>query len=91
MERFSVGDFALNAGDVVQVFLLDKGVECESLDMDKFKVTEQMETFVDNGGEIFACGRCLKIRQSKGSKMCPISTMNDLYGLIKESDKIVTL
>jgi len=69
---------------------LAKGVECESLDTDKFKVTEQMRLFVDNGGKILACGTCLKIRQSEGSEMCPLSTMKDLYEMIKESDKIVT-
>ncbi len=87
---FRVGNFALTEGDEVNVFLLGKGVECEYLDTDKFKVTEQMQTLVDNGGEILACGSCLKIRQSGGSEMCPLSTMKDLYELITSSDKVVT-
>jgi uncharacterized protein involved in oxidation of intracellular sulfur len=87
---FRFGNFALSQKDEVNVFLLAKGVESESLDTDKFKVTEQMRTFVDNGGKIFACGSCLKIRHSEGSETCPLSTMNDLYTIIKESDKIVT-
>ncbi|HJX69636.1 MAG TPA: DsrE family protein, partial [Dehalococcoidia bacterium] len=56
---FRFGNFVVKEGDKVKVFLLGKGVECESLDTDKFKVTEQMQTLVDNGGEIFACGTCL--------------------------------
>ncbi len=87
---FRFGNFAVNEGDEVKVFLLGKGVECESLDTDKFKVTEQMKIFVDNGGGILACGSCLKIRQSEGSELCPFSTMKDLYELLKVSDKIVT-
>jgi len=87
---FRFGNFALKQGDEVRVFLLGKGVECESLDTDKFKVTEQMQAFVDGGGKIFACGMCLKIRQSEGSKMCPLSTMKDMYEIVKESDKIIT-
>ena len=87
---FRLGNFALQEGDKVNVFLLAKGVECEALDTDKFVVTEQMQTFVDTGGEIFACGICLKIRQSEGSEMCPLSTMKDLYEIIKGSDKVVT-
>jgi uncharacterized protein involved in oxidation of intracellular sulfur len=87
---FRFGNFALKEGDEVKVFLLANGVECESLDMDKFKVTEQMQTLVDNGGEMFACGMCLKIRQSEGSEVCPLSTMKDLHEIVKESDKIVT-
>lgn len=87
---FRFGNFALNEGDQVRVFLLGKGVECESLDTDKFKVTEQMQTFVDNSGKTFACGACLKIRQSEGSEICPLSTMKDMYDIINDSDKIVT-
>jgi len=87
---FRLGNFALNEGDEVKLFLLAKGVECESLDTDKFKVTEQMQTLVDNGGEIFACGSCLKIRQAEGSEICPLSTMKDLYDIVAGSDKVVT-
>jgi len=87
---FRFGNFALSEGDEVRAFLLGKGVECTSLDTDRFKITEQMRKFVDNGGKIFACGSCLKIRQSEGSEMCPISTMKDLYEIVKECEKIVT-
>ena len=88
---FRLGVFSLKEKDKVKVFLLAKGVECESLDTDKFKVSQQIRAFVDNGGEILACGTCLKIRNSEGSEMCPLSTMNDLYRLIKESDKVISL
>lgn len=88
---FRLGVFSLKEKDTVKIFLLAKGVECESLDTDKFKVSEQMQTFVDNDGEILACGTCLKIRNSQGSEICPLSSMNDLYQLIKESDKIISL
>jgi uncharacterized protein involved in oxidation of intracellular sulfur len=87
---FRFGNFALNQKDEVNVFLLAKGVESESLDTDKFKVTAQMKDFVGNGGKIFACGSCLKIRHLEGSETCPMSTMKDLYTIIRESDKIVT-
>jgi uncharacterized protein involved in oxidation of intracellular sulfur len=87
---FRFGNFALKEGDEVRVFLLAKGVECESLDTEEFKVTEQIRALVDQGGKIFACGTCLKIRGSEGSEMCPLSTMKDLYGMIRESEKVVT-
>jgi sulfur relay (sulfurtransferase) complex TusBCD TusD component (DsrE family) len=87
---FRFGNFALNQKDEVSVFQLGKGVESESLDTEKFKVTEQMKSFVGNGGKIFACGSCLKIRHSEGSETCPLSTMKDLYTIIEKSDKIVT-
>ena len=84
------GNYALNEGDEIKVFMLGKGVECESMDTDKFNVTEQMQTLVGNGGEILACGSCLKIRQSEGSEMCPMSTMADLYEVVKSCDKVLT-
>ena len=88
---FRLGIFALQKDDSVQVFLLANGVECENLDTEKFKVTEQMQSFVDNGGEILACGTCLKIRNSEGSELCPLSTMQDLYNLINDSDKVISI
>jgi uncharacterized protein involved in oxidation of intracellular sulfur len=84
------GNFSLHQKDEVRVFLLGKGVEAESIDTEKFNVTEQMQSFVDSGGKVYACGSCLKLRHSEGSKTCPLSTMKDLYTIIQESDKIVT-
>ena len=88
---FRLGIFALKKGDTVKVFLLAKGVECETLNTDKFNVTDEMKAYHEAGGEILACGTCLKLRQSEGSEMCPISTMGDLYNIIDESDKVISL
>jgi uncharacterized protein involved in oxidation of intracellular sulfur len=87
---FRLGDFALKEGDQVKVFLLAKGVEVESLDTDRFKISEQMRSFIDHGGQIFACGTCLKIRQAEGTDLCPVSTIKDLYEIVKESDRVIT-
>ena len=76
--------------DEVQVFLLGKGVEAESLNTEKFEVTEQMEMVVGSGGKIMACGTCLKVRQSEGSDICPLSTMQDLHRMVAECDKVLT-
>jgi uncharacterized protein involved in oxidation of intracellular sulfur len=87
---FRLGVFSLKQKDEVRVFLLGKGVECESIDTEKFKVTEQIKQFIDSGGCILSCGSCLKVRNSQGSETCPLSTMKDLYDMIKESDKVLT-
>jgi len=87
---FRFANFSLKEGDAVKIFLLAKGVEYEALDNDKFNIKEQAKSFAKAGGEIFACGTCLKSRQSEGSAMCPVSTMKDLYDLVKESDKVVS-
>lgn len=88
---FRLGIFSLKLSDKVKVFLLAKGVESEKLIDDKFNVLEQMQAFVNEGGEILACGTCLKIRNSDGSELCPVSTMKDLYEIIRDSDKVISI
>lgn len=83
-------NFSLKEGDIVKIFLLAKGVEYEKLDSEKFNIKEQAKSFLNTGGKIFACGTCLKSRESEGSEMCPISTMKDLHELVKESDKVIS-
>lgn len=75
---------------MVQVFLLGKGVEAESIGTEKFDVMDQMTTFASSGGVIYACGTCLKSRGSDGSEVCPLSTMADLHRLVTESDRVLT-
>ena len=87
---FRLGNFALNEGDEVKTFLLASGVEAESLTNDKFDVMGQMQTLHDAGGEILACGTCLKIRNQEGTELCPLSTMKDLYEIVRDSDKVVS-
>ena len=87
---FRLGIFSRKQGDTVSVFLLGKGVEVESLDRDKFDITGQIHSFLDIGGAILACGTCLKLRQSEELGICPISTMQDLYTLIHDSDNVLS-
>jgi uncharacterized protein involved in oxidation of intracellular sulfur len=87
---FRLVNFSLTQKDSVKIFLLGKGVEAQNLSSDKFDVKKQMETFVAAGGQILACGTCLKIRNEASSDLCPISTMADLYAIIKQADKIIT-
>lgn len=87
---FRLGVFALKQGDTVKAFLLGKGVECEKYDADPFNVKSQMEAFAGSGGMIMACGTCLKLRNSKWSELCPLSTLKDLYEMIRDGDKVLT-
>ena len=87
---FRFGNFVLTKGDEVRVFLLGTGVECESLDTDTFKVTEQLQEFLKSKGKVFACGKCLEIHQLEAPEMFTVASLKDLYGIVEESDKIVT-
>ncbi len=81
---------SLKRSDEVKIFLLAKGVEIETLDTEKFPISQLMQEFIQLDGEIHACGVCLKFRASVSSEMCPVSTMEDLHRIISESDKVLT-
>ena len=83
-------NFALGQKDEVKIFLMGKGVEYQKISIEKFNTVEQAEKFIELGGKIYACGTCIKSREQKSSEMCPISTMKDMYEIVKECDKTVT-
>ncbi|MBS4028558.1 MAG: DsrE family protein [Ignavibacteriales bacterium] len=87
---FRLANLSLKDKDEVKVFLLANGVEAEQLDSEKYQIVKLMNEFVSNNGLIYACGTCLKIRNSEGTELCPLSTMKDLYDIINESDKIIS-
>lgn len=74
----------------VKVFLMGEAVECEGLVHDTYNVDEQLKAFVLSGGEILACGTCLKSRQLESTEACPISTMADCVEMVEWADKTVT-
>jgi len=83
-------NFCLGQKDEVKIFFMGKGVEYQKISIDKFNTIEETEKLMQLGGKIYACGSCMKSREQKSSDMCPISTMKDMYDIVKESDKVVT-
>jgi sulfur relay (sulfurtransferase) complex TusBCD TusD component (DsrE family) len=86
--RFAVK--ALDSGHAVRAFLLGPDVECEEIRHDRYDVPGPMRTFAQRGGELLACGTCLRARQMDGSDLCPISTMQDLVELTAWADRVLT-
>jgi len=86
-----LANFAIMQGDEVKIFLVGQGVEYESGSSEKFNIQEQVKEFLlSDKAQILACGACLKLREQEATKTCPLSTLNALYSLIQESDKILT-
>jgi predicted peroxiredoxin len=83
-------NFCLSQKDETKVFFMGKGVEYQKISTEKFNTVEQAEKLMQAGGKIYACGSCIKSREQDGSEMCPISTMKDMYDIVKESDRVVT-
>ena len=67
--------YSLEQGDEVHIFLSGKGVELGQIKDPKFDVQAQAQKVLEAGGQFFACGACLKIRDSEGSEVCPLSTL----------------
>ncbi len=86
--RFAVT--ARNSGHEVKVFLMGEAVEIENLHHDRFDVAAQVDMFHAAGGEILACGTCLKSRHLDGSDVCPLSTMADCLSLVEWADKTLS-
>jgi uncharacterized protein involved in oxidation of intracellular sulfur len=87
---FRFGNVALKENHAVRIFLVNKGVEAEDVKSERFQVREQLQTFVENKGEILACGTCMKNRQKEESNFCPVATMKDMLEIVKWSDKLLS-
>ena len=83
-------NFSLSQKDEVKVFFMGKGVEYQKVSTEKFNTVGETKKFLQSGGEIYACGSCMKSREQEESNMCPISTMKDMYDVVKKSDRVVT-
>lgn len=83
--------YSLEQGDSVRIFLSGKGVEIDRIEDPKFDVRGQAQKVLDAGGEFLACGTCLKLRNSEGSEVCPLSTLRDHYEVVRDSDRLVTV
>jgi hypothetical protein len=80
----------LKGNNEVRVFLVNKGVEAEDIKSERFQVREQLQAFLDNKGELLACGTCMKNGQKQESNFCPIATLDDMLEIVEWAEKLVT-
>jgi len=85
-----LANFSKNQGDTVNIFLLGKGVELENLIQESKDIDKQVELFLDGGGSILGCGTCLKSRNNDEPQVCKLSSLKDLYELIRENTIVLT-
>ena len=83
--------YSLEQGDQVRIFLSGKGVEIDRVEDSTFDVKGQAQKVLEAGGQFLACGACLKLRDSEGSEVCPLSTLKDQYELVRDSDRVISL
>jgi uncharacterized protein involved in oxidation of intracellular sulfur len=83
--------YSLEHDDEVRIFLSGKGVEINSIKDSEFDVKGKAQNVLDAGGQFFACGTCLKLRNFDASEICPLSTLKDHYEIVRDSDRLVTV
>jgi uncharacterized protein involved in oxidation of intracellular sulfur len=86
-----LANYSLQQGDQARIFLSGRGVEVDKNADARFDVKKPAREVPDAGGEFIACGTCLKLRESEGSEICPLSTLKDHYEAIRDSGWVITV
>ena len=85
-----LGIAAQSKGDTVVVFVISKAVDVFMKDSSSFDIPKTSLQFLSNGGDIYTCATCAKLRYTENVQMCTITSIFDLYEIIKKSKKVVT-
>ncbi|MDH5257337.1 MAG: DsrE family protein [Gammaproteobacteria bacterium] len=91
---FRFGVTSLIYDNETTVFLLGKGVEALS-ENSLYDIQEQVDLFRENGGTLIGCGVCVESRKDEMPNLeellsCNLGSMQDLYKLVIEADKVLT-
>jgi sulfur relay (sulfurtransferase) complex TusBCD TusD component (DsrE family) len=57
---------------------------------EKYDIHKISETFLSNGGVIYTCATCAKNRNTDEVQLCTITSIYDLYEIIKRSKKTIS-
>ncbi len=79
----------------VTVFLLGQGVEAPTVSSLVYDIVEQVELFKESGGTMIGCGVCCENRKDvmpflEEQLGCELGSMQNLYTLVAEADKVIT-
>lgn len=85
-----LGIAAQSKGDSVVVFVISKAVDVFIKDSSKFDIPNTSLQFVSKGGDVYTCATCAKMRNTDNVELCTITSIFDLYEIIKRSKKIIT-
>jgi peroxiredoxin family protein len=85
-----LGVAAQSKGDSVVIFVISKAVDVFMKDSSAYDIEATSEKFWANGGIILTCATCAKMRHTEEVQMCTITSVFDLYEIIKRSKKIVS-
>jgi len=85
-----LGIAAQSKGDSVVIFVISKAVDVFMKDTSKFDIPKTSLQFLSKGGDIYTCATCAKMRHTENVEMCTITSIFDLYEIVKRSKKVVS-
>ena len=92
-----LGVAAESKGDSVVVFVISKAVDVFMADTTKlnkedsrFGIRQASIDFLSGGGDIYTCATCAKMRNTENIEMCTITSIFDLYEIVKRSKTVIT-
>ncbi|HEY4787542.1 MAG TPA: DsrE family protein [Bacteroidales bacterium] len=85
-----LANLSQSKGDTVAIFVVGKGIDAFLHENKEFDILSLSTSFVSKGGQIYACGTCVKLRGTEEVKTCTVSSLNDLYDIVKRSKKVLT-
>jgi len=92
-----LGVAAESKGDSVVVFVISKAVDVFMADTtklgkedSKFDIRQASIDFLSGGGDIYTCATCAKMRNTENVEMCTITSIFDLYEIVKRSKTVIT-
>ena len=91
-----LGVAAESKGDSVVIFVLSKAVDVFMADTTKlikndkrFDIRQASIDFLSGGGDIYTCATCAKMRNTENVEMCTITSVFDLYEIVRKSRKVI--
>jgi len=85
-----LGVAAQSKGDSVVVFVIGKAIDVFMADTSKYEISKTSQNIWNKGGTIYTCATCAKSRHTENVQMCTITSIFDLYEIVKHSKKVVT-
>lgn len=85
-----LGIAAQSKGDSVVMFVINKAVDVFMKDSSSFDIPHTSQEFLSKGGDIYTCATCAKRRHTDNVQMCTITSVYDLYEIIRRSKKVIS-
>jgi hypothetical protein len=71
-QAFRLRHYAVKKGRRSKYLSISEGVEYEEHDIELFKVSEQINCFLDQEGRTYSCTSCVNIGKKGGSEVYPL-------------------